>query len=105
MDGGVGADNNSGGPVQKELVFGAIVGIVSEMLEDWGTESDGVAADTLLAGDLGFASVDLIHLVVAIEEHFGQGRMNFQDLLIKDSRYVDDLTVGEIAAFVTGKLR
>jgi len=104
MDGGVGADKNAGGPVRTELVLSAIVGIIAEMLEDWGTESDGVEADTLLAGDLGFASVDLIHLVVAIEEHFGQGRMNFQELLIKDSRYVDDLTVGEIATFVARKL-
>ena len=105
MDGGAGTDNNSGGRVQSELVLGAVIGIISEMLDDWGTESDGVEAATLLAGDLGFASVDLIHLVVAIEEHFGQGRMNFQELLIKDSRYVDDLSVGEIATFVAGKLR
>ena len=105
MDGGAGTDNNSGGRVQGELVLGAVIGIISEMLDDWGTESDGVEAETLLAGDLGFASVDLIHLVVAIEEHFGQGRMNFQELLIKDSRYVDDLSVGEIATFVTEKLR
>jgi acyl carrier protein len=104
MDGGVDRDNNSERPVQTEAVLGAIIVIISEMLEDWGSESDGVEAATLLAGDLGFASVDLIHLVVAIEEHFGQGRMNFEELLIKDSRYVDDLSVGEIATFVARKL-
>src|SRR5688500_93452 len=96
MDGGVDRDNNSERPVQTELVLGAIIGIITEMLEDWGTESDGVEAATLLAGDLGFASVDLIHLVVAIEEHFGQGRMKSEGLLIKDSRHVDDLAGGGV---------
>ena len=103
MDGDADAGKNPGG--STAAVQSVITGIIAEMLNDWGTPTDDLVAETLLSGDLEFASVDIIHLVVAIEEHFGQGRMNFQDLLLKDGRYVDDLSIGDLAGFVAEKLR
>jgi acyl carrier protein len=88
----------------EATVLRAIVDIISEMLEDWGTGGGVVSGTTMLVADLEFASVDIIHLIVAIEEHFGRGRLNFQDLLMKDNRYVDDLSVNQLASFVTSRL-
>ena len=105
MEVDLGSGDHTGKGAPSEPVLRAIIGIVGEMLEDWGSKADAIGQDSLLAGDLAFASVDLIHLVVAIEEHFGQGRLNFQDLLIKDGRYVEDLSIGDIAGFVAGRLR
>jgi acyl carrier protein len=88
------------GPVTEQ-----IIAIVAEMIDDWGLELDEpIGPDTRLVTDLECGSVDIIHLVVTIEEHFKRPRMGFQELLMKDNRYVDDLTVGQIAAFVSRKL-
>jgi acyl carrier protein len=82
-----------------------VLAIIADMICDWGVELDEpVGLDTRLVADLEYGSVDIIHLIVAIEEHFKRPRMGFQELLMKDNRYVDDLTVAQIAAFVSRKL-
>jgi acyl carrier protein len=82
-----------------------IVRIISEMISDWDVgDDDPIGLETRLVADLECGSVDIIHLVIAIEEHFNRSRMGFQELLMKDNRYVDDLTIGQIAAFVSRKL-
>ncbi len=83
----------------------ALLRIVTDMVTDWDIEGGAaLATGTRLVADLGFVSVDLIHLIVAIEEHFGHRRLDFQELLMREGRYVDELTVGEVATFVTAKL-
>ena len=82
-----------------------IIAIIVEMIDDWGVDVDNpIGPDTRLAADLECGSVDIILLIVTIEEHFKRPRMGFQELLMRDNRYVDDLTVGQLAAFVTLKL-
>ena len=81
-----------------------IVNIIEDLTQDWGLELDApIGPETLLVDDLEFASVDIIQLCVAIEEHYDQNKMGFQDLLMVDGRYVDDLKVGQFADFVTSK--
>lgn len=77
----------------------AIIDILQETVQDWDLDQDEVTEGTQLVADLGFTSVDIIHLVVAIEEHFSQ-KLGFNQLLMNDGRYVDDLSVAQIAAFV-----
>ena len=55
--------------------------------------------DTLLVADLEFASVDVIQLCVAVEEHYGR-KLGFQDLLMHDGSYVQDLALGEMVRFI-----
>lgn len=81
-----------------------IVGILDSMLEDWGVDAGPIGLDTRLVADLQFASVDIIHLAVAIEEHYRKPRLGFQELLMKDGRYVDDVTVQQLVDFVAAKL-
>ena len=59
---------------------------------------------TRLVADMEFASVDIIQLMVAIEEHYNRPKMGFQDLLMNDGSYVDDLSIGQVIDFVHAKL-
>jgi acyl carrier protein len=86
-------------------VTNVIVGILEDLTQDWGLELDKpIGPDTRLVDDLEFASVDIIQLCVAIEEHYDHSKMGFQDLLMLDGRYVDDLKVEQFAVFVADKI-
>jgi len=85
----------------KDAVLSAMVDIVKNMTADWDTGFDGaIGAKTRLIGDLSFESIDVVHLVVAIEQRFGRRDLPFEDLLMKDGRYVDELTVGSTVDFL-----
>ena len=64
-----------------ESVEPKIIEIVEELTEDWDVDLDGgVGPATTMIGDIGFASIDFIQLVVAIEGAYKQ-KLGFQDLL------------------------
>lgn len=87
-----------------ETVEPKIIEIVQELTEDWDVDLDGgVGPATTMIGDIGFASIDFIQLVVAIEGAYKQ-KLGFQDLLMQNGAYVDDLSVRQIATFVAGRL-
>jgi acyl carrier protein len=87
-----------------ESVEPKIIEIVEELTEDWDVDLDGgVGPATTMIGDIGFASIDFIQLVVAIEGAYKQ-KLGFQDLLMQNGAYVDDLSVRQIATFVAGRL-
>lgn len=76
---------------------------LAEFTEDWGIEAP-VTAETKLVEDLEFDSIDVIQFVVAVETAFNSRNMGFQELLMQDGRYVDDLKVGDITAFLSQRL-
>lgn len=80
-----------------------ICAVVSEFVEDWGVDVP-ITAGTKLVEDLGFDSIDVIQLIVAIESAFKTRNLGFQDLLMQDGRYVDDLSVGDIVSFLQKRL-
>ena len=63
-----------------------------------------ITAATSLVEDLEFDSIDVIQFVVAMENAFESRSIGFQNLLMQDGRYVDDLTVGQIEAFIASRL-
>jgi acyl carrier protein len=77
--------------------------VIAEFIEDWGLDVV-IALDTRLVEDLEFDSIDVIQLVVAIESAFRTRNLGFQDLLMQSGRYVDDLSIGEIKAFLASRL-
>ena len=90
---------------QPDNIPGVIIHIVEDLTQDWGLDLDEpVGLDTRLVGDLEFTSVDIIQLCVAIEEHYDQKKMGFQDLLMVDGRYADDLSIRQFIDFLTNKL-
>lgn len=81
-----------------------IIAILKDMTQEWDMDLTAIDSNTKLMEDLGFVSVDIIHLVVSIEEHFKQ-KLGFNSLLMKDGRYVDDLSIEEISNFVSHQLK
>lgn len=80
-----------------------IIAILKDMTQEWDMDLSEINSETKLMEDLGFVSVDIIHLVVSIEEHFKQ-KLGFNALLMQDGRYVDDLSIEEISSFVSSQL-
>lgn len=82
----------------------AVIAIVEDLIQDWGLElSEGIAPATRLVQQLEFASVDIIQLCVALEQHY-ERKLAFQDLLMVDGSYVQDLSIEQIARFVEKRL-
>jgi acyl carrier protein len=102
------------GPTGKESGVGwssdtverEIIGLLQDMTVDWDNEFSGsIDGETRLVADLGFTSIDVVQLAVAIEELFEQQRLPFQVLLMtSDGRYVEDVSVAELTDFVTRQL-
>jgi acyl carrier protein len=96
--------------MEKSLDSGEIltnlVEILGDITQDWDTELSGkIGADTSLMTDLTFESIDVVMLIVAIEERFGKTGLPFDELLMIDGRYVDDLRVSELVSFLETHLK
>ena len=80
--------------------------LLDDFTQDWDKELDeGYSRDTKLLADLGFESIDIIQFIVAIEEDFGLHKTPFDKLLMKDGRYVDDLTLGQLDDFLSAYVK
>ncbi len=92
--------------IERSQISQDLADILNEMIEDWGVELDEPIGDsTTLVGDLEFSSIDIIHLVMAIEDHFEHPKMGFNDLLMEDGKYVQDLEVGKVVDFIGSKIK
>lgn len=88
-----------------EEIEKTLAGIVGDLIQDWGLErEEGISGSTKLVADLEFASVDIIQLCVATEQHYRQ-KMGFQGLLMREGSYVSDLSITQMAEFLAGKIR
>jgi acyl carrier protein len=89
----------------KEEILKDIVTILEDITADWDMEFDGpIGPGTSLMNDLEFESIDIVQLIVAIEEHFKRRGMPFEELLMEEGRYVDEITVGEVVDFLARHL-
>ena len=59
-----------------------------------------VGADTLLIADLGFQSLDVVMLMVAIRGRYQRDDLPFDEILIEGGEYVTDLSVHDLARFI-----
>jgi acyl carrier protein len=85
-----------------EEVLSELVKILEDMTEDWDMEFEGgIGPETKLIAELSFESIEVVQLMVLVEEHFKLDSFNSEELLMEDGRYVDELTVGRIARFLT----
>lgn len=86
-----------------ETVEASLISLLERFVDEWGV-THKINPQSAIVADLEFESIDIIQLVVAIEQKFGRRNMGFDELLMKNGRYVDDLTVRQIATFVASKL-
>ena len=89
----------------KQTILDDLVKILEEMTGDWELDYEGgIGPGTRLIADLGFESIDVVQLIVAIEERFGRHDLPFETFLMKDGRYVDELVVSDTVDFLHGHL-
>jgi acyl carrier protein len=81
----------------------AVIEVLQDMVKDWDLDQE-IGANSRLVRDLQFESIDIIQLVVALEERFHRRNLGFSELLMTDGRYVDDLSVAQIVAFLASKI-
>jgi len=93
-------DQHRAGTSQDPL-FDELVTLLEDLTSDWETGFSGeIGRDTRLIAELGFESIDVVHLIVTLEERFGRQDLPFQDLLMRSGRYVSDLSVGDLSGFL-----
>ena len=81
-----------------------VIGLTEDLVEDWGLDGIEISKDTFLKGDLGFGSSDTMQLFAMIQEHYAGMAFKFQDLVMKDGKFVDDLKISQIVVFILKKL-
>ena len=87
-----------------EAVEQRVIGVIGDLTDGWEVEIEGgMGSGTTMVGDVGFASIDFIQMAVAIESEF-KTKLGFQDLLMQGGKYIDDVTVRQIAEFVAERL-
>lgn len=86
-----------------QTVEQVIMGLMQEFAEDWGLDIE-LTKTSKLKGDIGFDSSDTMQLFAAIQESYKSVPFKFQDLVMKDEKFVDDLTIGQVTAFVIKSL-
>jgi acyl carrier protein len=85
----------------SDQILDKLIILLKDFTQDWDSEYEGAyGRDTTLLGELGFESIDIIQFIVAIEEDLGISKTPFDKLLMNDGRYVDDLSIGQIADFL-----
>ncbi len=96
---------NSAATFSKESILVDLVHILEDITMDWDFEfDDSIGIKTNLVGDLGFESIDVVQFVVAIEEHYKCRGIPFEEFLMRDGRYVDEVTVSDAVEFLHRKL-
>lgn len=90
--------------MSDKTVEDVVIGLVKSLIEDWGLDDVEVGRETTLRGDMGFESADFMQIFTMIHEHYRGVNFKFQELVMRDNRFVEDLTLGEIAVFVLKKL-
>ena len=92
--------------MEKETILKELIKILEDMSSDWDLDySDGIHGDTRLVADLLFESIEVVQLLVAIEQHFNMKNLPTEKLLMRDGKYVQDLTVSEIANFMDEEMK
>jgi len=92
-------------PADRQQILHDVINLIQDLSRDWETEfNGGIQPGSRLIADLGFQSVDVVQFIVALEEHYGRRNLPFAELLMRDGRFVDDLSVGETADFLARQL-
>jgi acyl carrier protein len=87
----------------QQSIERSVIEVVEDLTQDWGLEADDIDGNTMLVEHLDFASVDIIQLCVALEQHYDR-KLGFRDLLLVDGSYVHDLSIAQIANFVASRI-
>ena len=80
-------------------VWADINDVITQMLAERGEEPVAMTAETRISADLGISSVDAIHMMIMLEDRLATP-LNFQEIAVRDGEYVQDISLGELRAFL-----
>jgi len=87
--------------MDKEIILKDLIGILREMTSNWDRGFVGdIGPNTRLIADLGMESIQVVHLVLAVEKHFQRQGLPFQKLFLSEGGDVTRLTVTDLAEFL-----
>jgi acyl carrier protein len=87
--------------LNHEVILKDLIYILQDITSDWDMEFNGpMGKDTKLIADLAFESIDVVQFIVAIEEHYKRRGLPYEEFLMVDGRYVDEIKVGDVATFL-----
>jgi len=85
----------------REVILEDVIHILKDMISDWDMEFDGMLGPgTKIIADLGFESIDVVQFIVAIEERFKCRGLPYEEFLMVDGRYVDEILVETTVNFL-----
>ncbi|MBA3015704.1 MAG: acyl carrier protein [Proteobacteria bacterium] len=80
----------------REQLAHDVVEIIKDMTQDWDLDfNGGIDVNTKLVGDLAFESIDIVQFIVAMEEKFQRRGLPWEEVLMTDGRYVDEIIVDD----------
>lgn len=74
--------------------------IIQRLMEEAEIEAEEITNTSKFSGDLCFSSIDFIEMAATIDVQFAR-RFPYESLLLKDGKYREDLTVGELVGFIS----
>ena len=96
---------SANGSLSHEQIQQGLVAILDDMVQDWDLDlMRPIGPDSRIIGELGFESIDLVQLVVAIESKFAVRGLPYEELIIEDGRYVTEMTVNQVADFLYAQI-
>lgn len=85
----------------KEAILQSTIHILEDMTSDWDMEfTEPIGPETKLVADLQFESIDIVQFIVAIEGKFRRRGLPYEELLMVDGRYVDEIKVEDTVDFL-----
>ncbi|HEY9878332.1 MAG TPA: sulfotransferase [Leptolyngbyaceae cyanobacterium] len=92
-------------PPTTQQIETKVIELIEEMTDEWDLDEtlDEISPASHLIADLSFASVDFVQLFVSIEEAFAR-KLGFHDLIMPNDKYVEDLSIAQIVAYIEAKL-
>lgn len=89
----------------RSTIESKVIAVATETVADWDLDlPGGITRDTRLMKDLNFKSIDIVQFAVGIERAFDRKGLPFEKLFIKDSAFVDDITIAELTDFLCAEL-
>lgn len=78
-----------------------LINILKHMTSDWDLDEDHpIGPQTFLIADLGFESLDVVEFTMQVRDAVRRPDLPFEELLVVENRYVEDLSVGQVADFI-----
>ena len=87
--------------LSRRVIVEKLVAVLEDMTQDWDLDLDEpLGEETKIVEELGFESVDLMQLIVAIDQAFATRNLPFDQVFMEDGSYVNEITVERLASFL-----